>query len=263
MIHMAYRYKEHIFNEALSPEENLLIDRLFRLRLSSMAEVLEQQLLNPNTELDPFFDRLSAIVNAEWDSRQAKKFNRLLKQATLKYPNAVFDEALYEPDRELDTHTIELLAKCDWLDTPRNLLITGDSGTGKTYIANALCISALQQMRSVRYIRANPLINEAKKANTAGNEIEYVNLMASYDLLVIDDFGLMDLNMNKCRFLFEILETRDTKKATAIVSQLPVSKWWEMFLDNTYADACLSRITSKAFRLEFKGRDMRKAKEPF
>ena len=82
--------------------------------------------------------------------------------------------------------------------------------------------------------------------------------MASYDLLVIDDFGLMELSMDKCRDLFEIIETRDCKKATMIVSQLPVIKWWDLFKDNTYADACLSRMTSKAYRLECNGRDMRK-----
>ena len=82
--------------------------------------------------------------------------------------------------------------------------------------------------------------------------------MAEYDLLVIDDFGLMDLDIDKCRALFEIVETRDSRKATIIVSQLPVAKWWDMFSDDTYADACLSRMTHKAYRLECNGRDMRK-----
>ena len=81
--------------------------------------------------------------------------------------------------------------------------------------------------------------------------------MASYDLLVIDDFGLMDLNMDKCRDLFEIIESRDGRKATIIISQIPVAKWYQLFGDNTYADACLSRMTSRAYRLEFPGRDRR------
>ena len=83
--------------------------------------------------------------------------------------------------------------------------------------------------------------------------------MASYDLLVIDDFGLMDLDMDKCLALFEIIESRDCRKSTVIVSQLPVIKWWDLFGDNTYADACLSRMTHKAYRLECNGRDMRKS----
>ena len=87
---------------------------------------------------------------------------------------------------------------------------------------------------------------------------EYTNEMSAYDLLVIDDFGLMELDMDKCRDLFEIIETRDSRKATMIVSQHPVASWWDLFKDSTYADACLSRMTAKAYRLECNGRDMRK-----
>ena len=183
----------------------------------------------------------------------------MLKKATLKYPNADFDEAIYEPDRMLDTHTIELLQKCEWIDEPKNLLITGSAGAEKTLIANALCITALHQLRTVKYIRANTLIMENEKARMNNNSYDYTNQMAAYDLLVIDDFGFMDLDIDKCRDLFEVIETRDCRKSTMIVSQFPVIKWWELFKNDTYADACLSRMTSKAYRLECNGRDMRKS----
>lgn len=107
---MAYRQKDYTYNPNLNSDENLLLDKLFKLKLSHMAEELERQLLNPNSELESFINRISDIINYEWDQRQNTKFNRLLKKATLKYPNADFDEAIYEPDRMLDTHTIEL----DW-----------------------------------------------------------------------------------------------------------------------------------------------------
>ena len=157
------------------------------------------------------------------------------------------------------THTIELLQSCKWIDEPKNLLITGSAGAGKTHIANALCITALRQLRTVKYIRANTLLFESEKARKLNESYEYVNTLSSYDLLVIDDFGLMELDMDKCRDLFEVIETRDSRKSTMIVSQLPVVKWWDLFKDNTYADACLSRMTSKAYRLECNGRDMRKS----
>lgn len=93
-----------------------------------------------------------------------------------------------------------------------------------------------------------------------GTALEYINEMAAFDLLVIDDFELMDLSLEKCSDLFEIIEARDSRKSTIISSQLPVVRWWDMFKDNTYADACLSRITSKSYRLECNGRDMRQGK---
>ena len=150
----------------------------------------------------------------------------------------------------LDTCTIELLAKCEWIDEPKNLLITGSAGAGKTHIANALSAIALHQLRTVKYIGANYLLQECEKAKADGNYYEYMNRMAGYDLLVIDDFGLMELDMDKCWDLFKIIESRDCRKSSMIVSQLTVIKWWDLFVDNTYADACLSRMTAKAYRLE-------------
>ena len=254
---MAYIQKNYTYNPVLSAEENVLLDRLFKLKLSHMAEALEKQFLNPNCDLESFFDRITDIINYEWDQRQTTKFNKLLRKATLKYSEADFDDSIYEPDRQLDTHTIELLQKCEWVRDARNLLITGSAGAGKTYIANALCIAALHQQHAVRYIRANTLIQESEKARMASSSYDYVNQMASYDLLVIDDFGLMELDVAKCRDLFEVIESRDCRKSTMIVSQFPVKRWWDFFKDNTYADACLSRMTSKAYRLECNGRDMR------
>lgn len=254
---MAYRLKNYSYNDKLTKDQNLLMDRLYKLRMSGMAEALEKQLLDPNTGLEPFETRFSDIVNYEWNQRENKKFNRLLKQATLKYPAADLDNSIYDPDRQLNTHVIELLAKGDWIDEPNNLLMTGGAGAGKTYIACALCITALHQMRTVKYIRANYLLQEAEHSRQEGAYYDYANKMAVYDLLVIDDFGLMNLNLDKCRDLFEIIESRDCRKATIIISQIPVANWYQLFGDNTYADACLSRMTSKAYRLEFPGRDRR------
>lgn len=256
---MAYKQKDYIYNDQLNAEQNVLLDRLFKMRLSHMAEALETQFLNTNYELEDFITRITHIVNTEWDERQTTKFNRLMKKATLKYPTADFDNALYEPDRMLDTHTIELLQKCEWIEERKNLLITGCAGAGKTHIANALCITAMQQHKTVKYIRANTLMMESEKARLNREALDYTNQMASYDLLVIDDFGLMDLDIDRCRDLFEVIETRDTKKSTMVVSQLPTAKWYELFKDDTYADACLSRLTSKALRLECNGRDMRQS----
>ena len=103
---MSYLHKNYIYNDKLSTDENLLLDKLFKLRLSHMSEALEKQFLNPNTALEDFHTRISEIINYEWDQRQSTKFNKLLKKASLKYPTADFDAGMYEPDRMLDTHAI-------------------------------------------------------------------------------------------------------------------------------------------------------------
>ena len=104
---MAYTFKTYLYNEKLTKEQNLIMDKLYKLRMSGMADALEQQLLDPNRRLDSFEDRFSDIVNYEWELRFNKKFNRFLKKATLRYPQASFDDTIYEPDRMLDTETIE------------------------------------------------------------------------------------------------------------------------------------------------------------
>lgn len=251
--------KKYIYDENLTKEENLLLEHLYAFKTSQMAEALKRQFLNPNENLKDFHTRISDIINYEWQQRQQKKLEKLLAKATLKYPNADFDEALYEPDRMLDIHMIEQLQQCEWIREPRNLLITGSTGTGKTHIANALCIAAIHQFLSVKYIRSTTLLQLCVKEENNGIIYDYINELAGYDLLVLDDFGLMELDMDKCRYLFEVLETRDSRKSTIIVSQFPVLKWWDLFQENTYADAVLSRMTKQAYRLECNGRDMRQS----
>ena len=251
--------KKYIYDEKLTKEENLLLEHLYTFKTSQMAEALKKQFLNPNENLKDFHTRISDIINYEWQQRQQKKLDKLFSQATLKYPDADFDEAMYEPERMLDIHMVEQLQRCEWVKEPRNLLITGSTGTGKTHIANALCIAAMNQFLSAKYIRSTTLLQLCVKEENNGSIYEYINELAGYDLLVIDDFGLMELNMDKCRYLFEVIETRDSRKATIIVSQFPVLKWWDLFQENTYADAVLSRMTKQAYRLECNGRDMRQS----
>ena len=104
------------------------------------------------------------------------------------------------------------------------------------------------------------MMSEMDQARIKGNYLEYINNMARLDLLVIDDFSLMDLDLDKCRAFFEVIDSRDNLKSTIIVSQLPVKSWYDLFVDNTYADACLDRIIHKAFRLELNGKNMRNPK---
>ncbi len=248
-------------NESLSKDEILLCERLRSLKMSGMADAFEAQMMDPNADLSPFMERFSAIVNNEWQIRYNKKFNRMLKKAHLRYPDADLDETVYDPARKLDTAAIERLATCHWIDEGKNLLITGMTSSGKTYLSNALCISALRQMKTVLYIRANMLLLELEQARLKSTYLEYVTDLSRLDLLAIDDFGLMEFDLDKCRDLFNVIDSREGRKSTIIISQFPVRSWFDLFKEHTYADACLARITDKrhSYRLEMNGISMREA----
>jgi DNA replication protein DnaC len=253
------RKKNDHSNEEFTIEETILIERLRSFKVPAMVEEYKQQLLDPNAELLSFQERFTRIVNAEWLKRYNKKFNDKLKKAKLRFKDADLDESIYDPARKLDTQSIELLSKCEWVEEGKNLLITGMSSSGKTYLSNALCIAALRQLKDVQYIKASVMMRELERARKKETYTEYLEEKLAFDLLVIDDFGLMDLDLDKCRDLFEVIDGRDGRRSTIIVSQFPVKKWYDMFADATYAEACLSRITDKkhAYRLEMNGRSMR------
>lgn len=193
----------------LTPEEQALISRLKSFRVPEMARILEEQLKDPNADLNTFMERMSAMVNSEWQSRADKRFNRLMKEAHLRYPAADLDETIYRPERQLDTQTIERLSTCHWIEEGKNVIVTGSSASGKTYLINAFCVTAMKQSKRVRYIKANTLMSEMEQARIKATNLDYLNKLTKLDLLVIDDFGLMNLDLDKCRDLFEVLDTRD------------------------------------------------------
>ena len=248
-----------IINPDLRPEEQAVSTRLREMKMSGMAEAFERQVLDPNADLSSFMERITELVNTEWQIRYDKKPNRLLRQAKLRYPQADLDDSIYEADRKLDHASIEKLAACHWIDEGRNPLITGMTSSGKTYLSNALCVSALRKLKTVRYIKASHLMLELEQARMKDTYMDQLALLSKVDLLAIDDFGLMELDLDKCRDLFEVIDGRDGRRSTIIISQFPVKLWFDMFKDDTYADACLSRITDRrhSYRIEMNGRSMR------
>ena len=240
-------------------EETILIERLRSFRVPAMVDEYKKQMQDPNSGLLSFEERFTRIVNAEWLNRYNKKFHDKLKKAKLRFTDADLDETIYDPARKLDTQTIEALSKCEWVDEGKNLLITGMSSSGKTYLSCALCVAALRQLKDVNYVKASTMIRKLERARKNDTYMEYLEEKLAFDLLVIDDFGLMVLDLDSCRDLFEVIDGRDGRRSTIIVSQFPVEKWYDMFSNATYAEACLSRITDRkhAYRLEMNGRSMR------
>ncbi|MDO4620757.1 MAG: ATP-binding protein [Lachnospiraceae bacterium] len=208
--------------------EITIIERLRKLKMSGMADALEVQFQDPNADLSSFTERLQKVVDAEWELRHNKKLNKLLKNAGLRYPTADLDESIYDPARKLDADTIERLATCEWIDEGKNLIVTGMTSSGKTYICNALCVSALQKLKTVKYVKANTLMLELEQARLKTTYLEFIKSIAKLDLLVVDDFGLMDLDIDRCRDLFEVIDCRDGRKSTIIISQYPVKNWYDL-----------------------------------
>lgn len=244
----------------LSTEDYEVCSKLKNMRFSGMALALEELFADPNADLLPFREKVGRLVETEWELRYTKKLNRFIRKATLKYPFADLDDTIYDPERQLNSSVIEELAKCEWIDQGRNLMITGQTGSGKSYMANALCISALRQFKPVRYMRASYLIDELNRAEALGTYQECLAQLAACDLLAIDDFGLMQLDLNKCRNLFEVLESREPNKTTMVISQFPVKSWYDLFQEHTYADACLTRLLNNSYRFKMNGKNMRNLK---
>ena len=223
-------------NNTVKTTEELCI-MLRNMKLSGMAEELEKQEENPNRDLVSFDERVSKIIESEWTMRYNKKFDRFLKKANLRYPDASFDDTVYDLDR--------------------HLIITGKCGGGKSYFSNVLAVNALRQFKKVRYMKTENLILQMDKAHLENTVLETINDLSTPDLLILDDFGLMDLDLNKCRNLFEVIDAREGRRSMIVISQFPVNAWFSLFKDSTFADACLDRLVHGAFRLEFNGKNMR------
>ena len=246
------------YDVKLSNDELVICSRLRKMKLSTMANTLEQIFKDPLTPNRSFLEICSDLVNSEWDARRNKKFKKLLSKSGIKYQDAAFDDKLYLPDRNIDHELVSKLSSCEWIQAGKTVVITGKTGTGKSYLASAFGICALHKDFTVRYESTNTLLQKLASANENPTTfLAYSNELFSYDLLIIDDYGLMELDIVKCQLLFSLLDARENKKATLITSQIPVKDWYGMFADNTYADACMERMSKGSYRLVLDGPSLR------
>lgn len=242
----------------LSNDELVICDRLRKMKLSTMANTLEEIFKDPLSPNRSFLELSSDLVNSEWDARRDKKFRKLLSKSGIKYQDAAFDDKLYLPDRNINNELVSRLATCEWIQLGKTVVITGKTGTGKSYMASAFGICALHKDYKVRYESTNNLLQKLASANGNPSEfLAYNEELFSYDLLIIDDYGLMELDIVKCQLLFSLLDAREGKKATLITSQIPVKDWYGMFADSTYADACMERMAKGSYRLILDGPSLR------
>lgn len=245
--------------------ESAVVSMLQELRLPYMAADFEKRIRDPlymgDVSNDPQQFVRDLVTEEHW-RRIVQRTKTLRRKACLRYPDAVLDDALKDPERDLDTSLISLLSECRWVMDGQDLIITGMTGTGKTYLANALAGCALNHGLASRYMRAGDVLRELEAADTLGTLPDTLKKLSKFDLLVIDDFGLMKLDLDKCRNLFELIDSRTTRLSTMIVSQIPVSGWYDLFSNATYADAVLDRLTHQAYRLQMNGPSMRRKNLP-
>lgn len=236
------------------------MNKLHDLRLSAMAEAWTAQQKDPTIGSLSFDERLALLVDIEHMARHNRKLSRLLKDAELRIANAVVEDVETSAQRGLDRSMLKQLSTCTWISEHQNVLITGATGVGKSYLACALAQAACRQGRRVLYRRAPRLIDELALAKTAGQGAKLLSRLAKLDLLVIDDLGIGTLKDAQRQDLLEVIDDRYGRSATIITSQLPLGKWHEWVADPTLADAILDRIVHNAYKLDLKGPSRRKEK---
>ena len=223
---------------------------------------LVQQELRPKTMTllllwEEYKERLSLLLEHEITQRDQRKIDRLTRQAKFRV-SGTLAQLNYGAARQLDKTQIRSLAQGEWLRLHQNILITGSTGCGKTYLACALGQNHCQQGNSVYYFRLKELLEKMFLAQADGSYRKLINKLSSASLLILDDWGLEPLTAQQRSDLLELIDVRYDTKSTLIASQLPIANWYEMIGESTHADAILDRLVHGAIKLELKGESMRK-----
>jgi len=234
-----------------------ILEKLHSLKLNGIAKALEEQIQMEDLKELSFEERLGLLVDREVTERRNRKLRTLLKKAKLRL-NASLEDIDYRHPRGLDKSLILSLASCQWVEEHNNILITGPTGVGKSYLACALAQKACREGYRTLYFRLTRLLQELTMARGDGRYGKMLINLAKNDLLVIDDWGLAPLDDHGRRDILEILEDRHNVRSTLVTSQIPVQNWHEIIGDPTLADAILDRLVHNAYKITLKGESMRK-----
>jgi len=237
------------------------LDKLQVLRLAGMAKAYEEQSQMQDIAELSFDERLGLLVDREITERQNRCLISRLKKAKLRQ-NACIEDVDFRYPRGLDKSILSQLSSCQWIKDHRNVILTGSTGIGKSYIACALAQNACREGYKSLYMRLPRLFQELGIAKGDGRYNRMLTNLAKTDILVLDDFGLSKLTEEQCRDMLEIMEDRHGLKSTIVTSQLPVKNWHDVMGDPTIADAILDRLVHNAYKIILKGESMRKEKKP-
>jgi DNA replication protein DnaC len=233
------------------------LNQLRGLRLDGMVRAIEEQASSTAATALGFDERLTMVVQREVAWRDDRRVARLLKAAKLKVGTACVEDINWRASRSLDRSLVTALASGDWLRQAQNLLLTGATGCGKTWLACALAHQAARSGFSVLYTRAARLFDELQVAHGDGTFARRLTQLAKLDLIVIDDFAISAIGAAERNDLLELLDDRVGTRSTLITSQLPVKAWHTYLDDPTLADAILDRIVHSSHKIELKGKSLR------
>jgi len=233
------------------------IERLYDLRLGPMAEVFAEELARAGDPALSFAERFGLLVERQWSAREEGRLARRTKAAQLKV-EASIEEVDFRSPRELDRNVFLDLAELSFLRAAGNVIITGATGLGKTYLACALADRALRRGHTALYRRLPKLLFELALARADGSYLKSLEKIAKVELLIVDDWGLAAVEGQAANDLMDVIDDRAGIRSTIVASQLPVSDWHHLINDPSIADALLDRLLHKATRIELKGESMRK-----
>jgi len=234
-----------------------LLEQITQLNLSGFKQALELQSEGVKYQSLSFEERLYHLFEAEINQRHDKRIQRMLSFAKLKDSSASLDQIEYHAKRNLDKSQILSLANCEFINKAQNILLTGMTGTGKSFLAQALARRAISLGYSAKYYRINTLLEEIKMARLDGSYTKTLAKISKFKLLLLDDFGITPLKGDEINDLFEIIEERTLSGSIIITAQLPIKEWYAYLGNETIADAMMDRLIHTAHKIELKGPSMR------
>ncbi len=235
------------------------LEKMNAMKLSGMSEAFQQQLASTECARLSFDERLGLLVDSEWTTREQRKLKRRLRSAKMRYAASVEDIDFKHP-RGLDRQQVLSLGNCGWIQSRHNLLITGPTGIGKSYLACAFVERACRRGYSAAYLRLPRLLQQLAVARGDGSYDRLLGRLARLDLLAIDDWLLAPLRDGERRDIIEVIEDRSERASTLIASQLVAKEWHAVIGDPNLADSICDRLLHNAHRLDLKGPTIRHTK---
>lgn len=231
-----------------------------QMRLSAMANSLKTRTNTPEHASLTHEEFVGLIVDDEWLSRENKRLKARLKTAKFKI-SALPEQIDYQTRRGLNKALMLELATLKWTVNRQNIVLTGPTGVGKSFVAQALGHQACLKGFGAHYVRLSKLLNELFVARADGSYNRLLGRLIKFDVLIIDDWGLTPLKEQEAQDLLDVIEERYEIKSTIVTSQLPIKNWHEFINNQTLADAILDRVVHNAYKIDLKGESMRKQKE--